>query len=156
MALEDDKTNELLTRWIVDPGSNTHVINTRARAMRIQGNLPKSLANEIYKTVAYILNRTPTEALGWKTKFEMIWGRKPLVAHMRLIEFQAYAQNHNIKKTDKTESRALIGHLAGYQGTIIFRVWLPIQDEIIITRDVIFDPLQFFDKTNIYAQISVV
>ncbi|KAI0992162.1 hypothetical protein K3495_g16024, partial [Podosphaera aphanis] len=122
-------------------------LTARARAMRIQGNLPKSLANEMYKTAAYILNRTPTEALGWKTPFEMVWGRKPLVAHMRPIGCQAYALNHNIKKADKTESRALIGHLVGYQGTNIFRVWLPIQDEIIVTRDVIFDPLQFFDKT---------
>ncbi|KAI0991671.1 hypothetical protein K3495_g16516, partial [Podosphaera aphanis] len=30
MAIEDDKTNELLTRWIVDPGSNTHVINSES------------------------------------------------------------------------------------------------------------------------------
>jgi hypothetical protein len=35
----------------------------RARAMRLYANLPASLSHELVKTAAYILNRTPTEAL---------------------------------------------------------------------------------------------
>jgi hypothetical protein len=40
------------------------VLTQRARAMRIHANLPKNLSHEMYRTAAYILNRTPTEALG--------------------------------------------------------------------------------------------
>jgi hypothetical protein len=40
------------------------VLTQRARAMRIHANLPKNLSHEMYRTAAYILNRTPTKALG--------------------------------------------------------------------------------------------
>jgi hypothetical protein len=45
------------------------VLTMRARAMRFHANLQKYLAGELYETAAYILNRTPTEALGWKTPY---------------------------------------------------------------------------------------
>ncbi|KAI0993853.1 hypothetical protein K3495_g14331, partial [Podosphaera aphanis] len=61
-----------------------------------------------------------------------------------------------LKKADKTASRALIGHLVGYQGTNIFRIWLPKQDEVIVTRDVIFEPTLFYDNREDYAQRSVI
>jgi hypothetical protein len=48
------------------------VLTQRARAMRIHANLLKNLLHEMYRTAAYILNRTPTEALGWKTPYEVV------------------------------------------------------------------------------------
>jgi hypothetical protein len=48
------------------------VLTQRARAMRIHAHLPKNLSHEMYRTAAYILNRTPTEALGWKTPYEVV------------------------------------------------------------------------------------
>jgi hypothetical protein len=48
------------------------VLTQRARAMRIHPNLPKDLSHEMYRTAAYILNRTPTEALRWKTPYEVV------------------------------------------------------------------------------------
>ena len=36
----------------------------------------------MYKSAVYILNRMPTEALQWKTPYEVVWGRQPLVAHI--------------------------------------------------------------------------
>lgn len=127
---------------------------TKARVMRIHGNLPKSLANEMYKTAAYILNRTLIESLKWRTPYELIWNRKPLVSHMHPIGCQAFALNQSIGKSDKTESRALVGHLVRYQSTNIFRIWLPSTDDIIVTRDVVFNPSLFFDENNEYANES--
>jgi hypothetical protein len=98
------------------------VLTQRARAMRIHANLPKNLSHEMYRTAAYILNRTPTEALGWKTPYEVVWGQKPLVAYMRPIGCRAYVYNRDLRAADKLESRTLIGHLVGYQGTNIFRI----------------------------------
>ncbi|KAI6245472.1 hypothetical protein HI914_06743 [Erysiphe necator] len=69
------------------------ILIARARAMRLKGNLPKFLANELNNTTPYILNRTPIEVLGWKTSNEMVRGRKPLAAHMRSTEFLAYTLN---------------------------------------------------------------
>jgi hypothetical protein len=48
------------------------VLTQLARAMRIHANLPKNLLHEMYRTAAYILNRTPTEALGWKTPYKVV------------------------------------------------------------------------------------
>lgn len=132
------------------------VLTQRARAMRIHANLPKDLSHEMYRTAAYILNRTPTEALGWKTPYEVVWGRKPLVAHMRPIGCRAYVYNRDLRAADKLESRTLIGHLVGYQGTNIFRIWLPTKDTVIVTRDVVFEPTLFFDGMDGYASAPVI
>ena len=132
------------------------VLTQRARAMRIHARLPKNLSHEMYRTAAYILNRTPTEALGWKTPYEVVWGRKPLVAHMRPIGCRAYVYNRHLKAADKLESRTLIGHLVGYHGTNIFRIWMPTKDIVIVTRDVVFEPTLFFDGMDGYASGSVI
>ncbi|KAK1912620.1 hypothetical protein P3342_004556 [Pyrenophora teres f. teres] len=132
------------------------VLTQRARAMRLHSQLPKDLSHEMYRTAAYILNRTPTEALGWKTPYEAVWGRKPLVAHMRPIGCRAYVYNRDLRAADKLESRTLIGHLVGYQGTNIFRIWLPTKDTIIVTRDVVFEPTLFFKGMDGYASTPVI
>ena len=100
----------------------------RARAMRIQAGLPKSLSNKLIRTAAYVLNRTPTEALNWRTPYEVVWGIKPKVQHMRPIGCRAYVLNRSLKRADKLESRALIRHLVSYDSTNIFRIWLPTKD----------------------------
>jgi len=117
----------------------------RARAMRIQAGLPKSLSNELIRTAAYVLNRTPTEALNWRTPYEVVWGIKPKVQHMRPIGCRAYVLNRSLKRADKLESRALTGHLVGYDSTNIFRIWLPTKDRVIRTRDVVFEPAKFYE-----------
>jgi hypothetical protein len=132
------------------------VLTQRARAMRIHAHLPKNLLHEMYRTAAYILNRTPTEALGCKSPYEVVWGRKPLGAHMRPIGCRAYVYNRDLRAADKLESRTLIGHLVGYQGTNIFRIWLPTKDTVIVARDVVFEPTLFFDGMDGYASTPVI
>jgi len=128
----------------------------RARAMRIQAGLPKSLSHELIRTAAYVLNRTPTEALQWKTPYEVVWKMKPKVHHMHPIGCQAYVLNRSLKRADKLESRALIGHLVGYDSTNIFRIWLPTRDEVIRTRDVVFEPARFYKNLGGYAHETVI
>jgi hypothetical protein len=75
---------------------------------------------------------------------------------MRPIGCRAYVYNRDLRAADKLESRTLIGHLVGYQGTNIFRIWLPTKDTVIVTRDVIFEPTLFFDGMDGYATTSVI
>ena len=108
----------------------------------------------MFLTAAYIINRTPTESLKWKTPFEIVYGRQPLVAHMKPIGCKTYCLNRKVMRADKTESRALIGHLVGYRGTNIFKVYLfsgNRNDPIIFTRDAIFDHTQFFTGLDGFA-----
>jgi hypothetical protein len=132
------------------------VLTQRARAIRIHAHLAKTLSHEMYRTAAYMLNRTPTEALGWKTPYKVVWGRKPLVAHMRPIGCRAYVYNRDLKAADKLELCVPIGHLVGYQGTNIFRIWLPTEDIVIVTRDVVFETTLFFDGMDGYASDSII
>ncbi len=71
----------------------------------------------------------------------MIWGKKPLVAHMRPIGSHAFVYNTKIARGDKLELRAIIGHLVGYNSTNIYLVWIPALDKVIRSRDVYFGKL---------------
>src|SRR3954447_5642213 len=95
----------------------------RGRAFRIHAGLPKEFANECVMTAIYFMNRTPIEALNWKCPYTIVKGVKPTGAHVELIGARAYALNENLPRGDKLESRALIGHLLGFDSTNIYRVW---------------------------------
>ncbi|CAE7205213.1 Polyprotein [Pyrenophora teres f. teres] len=75
---------------------------------------------------------------------------------MRPIGCRAYVYNRDLRAADKLESRILISHLVGYQGTNIFRIWLPTKDTIIVTRDVVFEPTLFFKGIDGYASTPVI
>jgi hypothetical protein len=110
----------------------------RTRALRISLGLPKSLTNELAVAAVQLLNTTPVESLGWKTPHEVIFNTKPSVAHYSPIGCRAYVYRRDIKAADKTEPRAYIGYLVGYDSSNIYRVWIPSLDRVIRTRDVIF------------------
>lgn len=76
--------------------------------------------------------------------------------HIHPIGCQAYVLNRSLKRADKLESRALIGHLVGYNSTNIFRIWLPTRDEVIRTRDIIFEPTIFYKNLEGYAYKSII
>jgi hypothetical protein len=75
---------------------------------------------------------------------------------MHPIGSRIYTRNRNLKTADKTESRALIGYLVGYQGTNIFHIWLLTKDNIFVTRDVIFDTDKFYTEDEYYTPESVI
>jgi hypothetical protein len=97
----------------------------KSRLMRIQANLPIYLLNELVRTAAYIINRTPLETHKWKTAYELVWGSPLNVTHLKPIGCRAYVLNYGLKRAQKLELRALIGHLVGYDSTNIYRIWLP-------------------------------
>jgi hypothetical protein len=114
------------------------IIMQRTRALRISSGLPKALTNELAVAAVQLLNTTPVESLGWKTPHEVIFNTKPSVAHYSPIGCRAYVYRRDVKAADKTEPRAHIGYLVGYDSSNIYRVWIPLLDRVIRTRDVIF------------------
>jgi hypothetical protein len=109
----------------------------RTRALRISSGLPKTLTNELAVAAVQLLNTTPVKSLGWKTPHKVIFNTKPLVAHYSPIGCRAYVYRRDIKAADKTEPRAHIRYLVGYDSSNIYRVWIPSLDRVIRTRDVI-------------------
>jgi hypothetical protein len=113
-------------------------IMQRTRALRISSGLPKALTNELAVAAVQLLNTTPVQSLGWKTPHEVVFNTKPSVAHYSPIGCRAYVYRRDIKAADKTEPRAHIGYLVGYDSSNIYRVWIPTRGRVIRTRDVIF------------------
>ncbi|KAI1003297.1 hypothetical protein K3495_g4909 [Podosphaera aphanis] len=112
------------------------IVNT-ARTIRIASSLPKNLWPWLCETAAYLLNRTPTKKLEYRTPFELVTGKRPSVAHLHRIGSKAYCLVRGIPRRDKMEERANIGYLVGYASTNIFHVWIPTLKKVIRTRDVI-------------------
>jgi hypothetical protein len=110
----------------------------RMQALRISSGLPKALTNELAVAAVQLLNTTPIESLRWKTPHEVIFNTKPSVAHYLPIGCRAYVYRRDLKAVDKTEPRAHIGYLVGYDSSNIYCVWIPSLDRVIRTRDVIF------------------
>ncbi|CAE7204972.1 hypothetical protein PTNB73_07013 [Pyrenophora teres f. teres] len=126
----------------------------RSRSMSITSNLPLPLAPEIYVAAAYLLNRTPTRTIDWKTPFEMAYLKQPSIAHLRVYGCCAYALRPQIPRGDKLSPRALIGYLVGYDSSNIYRVWLPNatsrahQGKVIRIRDVTFKEDLFYQHRD--------
>ena len=123
------------------------LIITMARAMRLHSRLPHDLWPEIVCAAAYILNRSPVAMKGWKTPYELGTERQPTVAHLRTYGSRAYVHLKGSRaplKRQKLEARAHIGYLVGWDSTSIFRIWIPSRNEVIRTRDVVFDEQTFY------------
>ena len=122
--------------------------------MSVISNLPLQLAPEIYVAAAYLLNRTPTRTIGWKTPFEIAYAKQPSIAHLRVYGCRAYALRPQIPRGDKLSPRALIGYLVGYDSSNIYRVWLPNatsrahQGKVIRIRDVTFKEDLFYQHRD--------
>ena len=101
------------------------MLTEKARCMMMEANIPSSIWNKAYKTLAYAANHIPIKRLNWKTLFESFIRSKPTLDHMHPFGCRVYSLIHNIPKLQKMLPRAQIGYLVGYDSTNIFRIWLP-------------------------------
>ena len=53
-------------------------------AMLAESGLPSSFWGEALSSLVHVLNRCPTSALPGKTPFEVFYGKKPDVSHLRI------------------------------------------------------------------------
>ena len=66
--------------------SERHIrtIFERVLAVLSDTKLPKKLWMEILQTVIYVKNRSPARALGSKTPYEVLYGKKPDLSNLRV------------------------------------------------------------------------
>lgn len=101
--------------------------------------MPGKFWGEAVKAAVYLLNRSPTKSLNGQTPFEAWYGRKPSVRHLRTFGCMAFAKRTGPRIT-KLADRSTLGVFLGYDsGTKGYRVYDPINDKLIVTRDVLFD-----------------
>ena len=126
------------------------IIITKARTMAIASGLPTIYWTEITEAAVYIVNRTPTKSIGYKTPFEAATGVKPTVAHMKAYGCKAYPHKHKglVPRKHRLDPRAFVGFLVGYDSTNIYRVLVPSLRKILRVRDVTFNEDEFYDHLD--------
>lgn len=110
----------------------------KARCMLINANLQKNLWAEAVRTAAYIINRSPTRALNYKTPEEVWSGCKPDLSHMRIFGCQAMVQipQEKLKKWDAKSSKMIfVGYCEDSKG---YRLLDPKTKIVTKSRDVVF------------------
>src|SRR5579859_679253 len=112
-------------------------IMERVKAIIAEAQLDKRLWMELAETVVYLKNRSPTSAVA-TTPYEMWHGKKPGVAHLRIIGSTAYIHVPKEKRT-KLDTHSHKGIMIGYGGgTNQYKVWDLTRDDIVVSRDVVF------------------
>jgi len=107
-----------------------------ARCMLAESGLPTSFWAEAIATANYIRNRCVTKTLE-KTPHEL-WIRKRPNMHLQKFGVKAYILDKTPNK-DKFALRGIEGIFIGYSETSkAYRVWIPSERKVRITRDVKF------------------
>lgn len=125
------------------------VVKEKARAMRSGSKLPAALWREISRAAVYLLNRTPRYQYSWKTPYDLFHGQKPSQAHLRAYGCKAFAMTPDAQikqnRLQRLNPKAWIGYLVGYDSTNVYRVWNPVTNKVVRTRDVTFNEEAVFD-----------
>ncbi|WVZ52605.1 hypothetical protein U9M48_003649 [Paspalum notatum var. saurae] len=110
-----------------------------ARTMLDEHRTPRRFWAEAVNTACYIVNRIFLRAFLGKTSYELRFGRRPSVKHLRAFGCRFFV----LKKAghlDKFESRCLDGIFLGYaSNSRAFRVWILEAKQVVETCEVSFD-----------------
>ena len=93
---------------------------------------------EAVMTACYLINQSPSSALGDKTPHEVWCGKKPYLRHLRVFGCEAYVHVPKEKRTklDYKEQKCIfVGYGNGIKG---YKCWNPESQKTAYSRDVIF------------------
>ena len=124
------------------------------RSMLKGKHLPKELWGEAVSTTTYILNRCPTKKLEGTTPEEYWSGVKPSLSHLRVfgsIEHRHLPDQLRRKLDDKSSQMILIG----YHSTGGYKLFDPVNKQVVISMDVIIDELREWDWAENVKKDSV-
>lgn len=125
---EQNGLAERMNRTLVD----------RARCLILNSRLDKSFWAEAVSTAAYIINRSPTKALDYKTPYEKWSGKKPNINNMRIFGCDAMVHVPKAKR-QKLDSKAVKMLFVGYcEYTKGYRFYDRNKRQIYKSRDAIF------------------
>lgn len=109
-----------------------------ARCMLTQSGLPRSFWAEAIMTANYVRNRCITNVLHGKTPFEIWTKKRPNIENLRIFGELAYVLDKNPSK-GKFDPRGIKCLFVGYDTSAKgYRVWVPSEQKIKISRDVKF------------------
>jgi hypothetical protein len=116
------------------------------KAMMNNQNLFMFLWGEATMTIVYVKNRSPHRILKNMTPKEAFLGKKPRDEHLRIFGCPVYIHVPKDKRK-KLEPSGKIGIFIGYsESSKAYRIYVPGQHNIEISRDVTFDERIAFNK----------
>lgn len=135
---------------------DNRTVEESARTMLISSGLHKSIWPEAVKTAVYILNRTTNSRNPMKTPFEMWFGERPRLNHLKVFGTTGYTHIPKNIGRKKWDAKARKVHLVGYEPTTKnFRLYDPASRKVIVSCDVNFNEncirseyVILSDKTN--------
>ena len=101
-------------------------LNSKARCLLLDAELPTKFWGESIKTSVYIHRRTPTSSLeGHRSPFEALYGTRPPVHHLRRFGCKVYRHLPEAQRIGKFAERARECMMLGYvhKTTKIYRIW---------------------------------
>lgn len=110
----------------------------RVRCMLSNANLSKSFWGEAVHTACYLINRSPSTAIDFKTPEEKWSGKAPSYSHLRIFGCPAYIHVNEGKLEPRSRKAIFLGYPEGVKG---YKVWLTGSGgggKAVISRDVVF------------------
>ena len=117
----------------------------KVMCMLIHSKLPISLWAKVLDTACYIVNRSPSSGINFRTPYEL-WSGKPAdYSHLRIFGYRAYAHVKQGKLEPRAFKCVLLGYPAGVKG---YKLWCTYMKSprAIISRDVVFNEHEMFQN----------
>ena len=126
---------------------NRTIVETARTLLHSHDGLPKVLWAELVNTSAYVLNRTGVSSVDKKSPYELWFGKKPGIKHLRVIGTTCYVHVPDQKRR-KLDKKALKCVLIGYDGDDNYRVWNREDNSVLRSRDVRFEQEKLFSSAR--------
>ena len=118
-------------------GRSMRTIMSKTRTALLDAKMDESLWAEAMATIVYLTNRSPNKSTtGRMTPYEVWYGDKPYLGHLRAFGCTAYV--HDPTHKGKLAPRGWKGQLIGYVSDNIYRIWNPTKRDVHRARDVSF------------------
>jgi hypothetical protein len=115
-----------------------HTLVEMARTMLDEHRTPRRFWADVISTACYITNRIFLRLILYLTPFELRFGRKPSVSHLRPFGCKCFILKHD--NLDKFEARSSVGILHGYTSHgRSYRVFNLETNTVVESCDVTFD-----------------
>ena len=121
----------------------------KARCMLSGAGIGQEFWAEAVGTACYLVNRSPSSALGDKTPQEVWTGKEPSLTHLKVFGCDAYVHvpKENSSKLDKKAEKCIfIGYKDGLKG---YKLWNPETKKVVYSRDVVFREMKDVDKQEV-------
>ncbi|KAL0301483.1 UNVERIFIED_CONTAM: hypothetical protein Sradi_6425100 [Sesamum radiatum] len=112
-------------------------LTERARCLRLNAGLPKSLWAEAVSMACYLINRSPQASLGGKVAEEVRTGNPVDFDHLQIFGCSAYVHVlSDESKLAQSKQCIFLGYKKGVKG---YKFWDPVARKMVISLDAVFD-----------------